>query len=334
MAKSKKPSLKAALSSAQARFKKRKQVKDAAAQAFDQRVKGVSGKGSAKTQHPHRSTIPFKALDNVLLVGEGNFSFAVALLQHPPAPLDHLPPTNIVATAYDTEEECYTKYPDAEQNVRILREQGAHVLFAVDATSLEKTLALKRRVFDHIAWNFPHAGKGITDQDRNILSNQVLILGFLRSAARFLVRGPVPQLQLSRKRKRPSDDDDDECADRDDNQAVEVGGRGRARGTILVTLRNVPPYTEWSAYRYSLQWLSADIVWRRDVPKLAKNPPPPRSSTDAPNPHYTLLRSFVFNRSDWRGYEHRMTKGERAHGQGKTGEGGEDRTWEFCLKDE
>lgn len=28
-----------------------------------------------------------------------------------------------------------------------------------------------------------------------------------------------------------------------------------------------------------------------------------------------------------------MTKGERAHGQGKTGEGGEDRTWEFCLKD-
>jgi 25S rRNA (uracil2634-N3)-methyltransferase len=166
------------------------------------------------------------------------------------------------------------------------------------------------------------------------LSNQVLILCFLRSAARFLVRGPVPQLQPSRKRKRPSDDDDDECADRDDNQAVEVGGHGRARGTILVTLRNVPPYTEWSAYRCSLQWLSADIFWRRDVPKLAKNPPPPRSSTDAPNQHYTLLRSFVFNQSDWRGYEHRMTKGERAHGQGKTGEGGEDRTWEFCLKDE
>jgi 25S rRNA (uracil2634-N3)-methyltransferase len=29
-----------------------------------------------------------------------------------------------------------------------------------------------------------------------------------------------------------------------------------------------------------------------------------------------------------------MTKGERAHGTGRTGEGGEDRTWEFCLRDE
>jgi 25S rRNA (uracil2634-N3)-methyltransferase len=55
-----------------------------------------------------------------------------------------------------------------------------------------------------------------------------------------------------------------------------------------------------------------------------------------PNPHYILFRSFVFNRSDWKGYEHRMTKGERARGEGKTGtgEGGKDRTWEFFLKDE
>ena len=29
-----------------------------------------------------------------------------------------------------------------------------------------------------------------------------------------------------------------------------------------------------------------------------------------------------------------MTKGERAHGTGTTGEGGEDRTWEFCLRNE
>lgn len=28
-----------------------------------------------------------------------------------------------------------------------------------------------------------------------------------------------------------------------------------------------------------------------------------------------------------------MTKGERAHGTGTTGVGGEDRTWEFYLKD-
>jgi hypothetical protein len=89
----------------------------------------------------------------------------------------------------------------------------------------------------------PPQGKGITDQDRNILSNQILILGFLRSAARYLVRGPAPQLQPSRKRNRPSSDD--EWTDGDNDQTID----GRARGTILITLRNVPPYTEWSACR-------------------------------------------------------------------------------------
>jgi 25S rRNA (uracil2634-N3)-methyltransferase len=152
MVRSKKASLRAALSSAQARLKMKKQVEDA---AMHERAKSATTKG----QNLRRSTIPFKALDNILLVGEGNFSFAVALLQHPPTPLDNLPPANITATAFDTEEECYTKYPDAEQNVRVLREKGAHVLFGVDATTLEKTSALKRRVFDRIVWNFPHAGE-------------------------------------------------------------------------------------------------------------------------------------------------------------------------------
>ena len=173
-------------------------------------------------------------------------------------------------------------------------------------------------------------GKGITDQDRNILSNQILILGFLRSAAKYLVRGPTPQLQSSRKRNRHSSSDDDECMDSDSDQAID----GRARGTILITLRNVPPYTEWSVCVSLVPLMVAltSRLRRRDVPKLAKSPPPPpRSSVNTPNPHYILFRSFVFNRSDWKGYEHRMTKGERAQGEGKTGEGGEDRTWEFYL---
>jgi 25S rRNA (uracil2634-N3)-methyltransferase len=161
MAKSKKRSLKAALSSTQTRLKKKKQAENAATLAFNHRAKGASGKSTAKTQtrNPRRSTIPFKAEDKLLLIGEGNFSFAVALLQHPPTPLDHLPPANVVATAYDGEEECYAKYPDAEQNVRVLRDKGAQVLFNVDATRLERTSALKGKAFDRIIWNFPHAGE-------------------------------------------------------------------------------------------------------------------------------------------------------------------------------
>ncbi|KAI0067990.1 hypothetical protein BV25DRAFT_1939987 [Artomyces pyxidatus] len=308
MAKAKKSSLRAALSSQQSRLRKNHQAK-AAAQAAEQKQKG---KGKAAPSRPRRSTIPFAPTDSILLVGEGNFSFARALVEYPPSALEHLPSVNVTATAYDTEEECYAKYPDAQECVRVLRQKGAQVYFGVDATKLEKAVPLKNRKYDKILWNFPHAGKGITDQDRNILSNQVLILGFLRSASRFLVAGPVPQVMQARKRKRSDDDEDD-----DERQSEEerVPADAGSRGTILITLRNVPPYTAW------------------DVPKLAKNPPAPKSSSEATNPRYTLLRSFVFRREDWKGYEHRMTKGERAHGQGKTGEGGEDRTWEFCLRD-
>lgn len=97
-------------------------------------------------------------------------------------------------------------------------------------------------------------GKGITDQDRNILSNQLLILGFLRSSTNFLALGPVPVFSAPRKIKRKENDDDE------DEDVEENGGNVtedeeymiaasetvvQTRGTILITLRNVVPYTLW-----------------------------------------------------------------------------------------
>ncbi len=66
----------------------------------------------------------------------------------------------------------------------------------------------------------------------------------------------------------------------------------------------------------------------RDLPKLAKKPPPPAvlslssSSNAAPNPSYIQLRSFAFRRTIGPDMPHRMTKGERVHGTGTTGVGG------------
>ena len=85
-------------------------------------------------------------------------------------------------------------------------------------------------------------GKGITDQDRNIRSNQLLILGFLRSAAHVLVLGQVPAVHASRKRKRRSSDDGDSGAEDTANPGLDSPD---ARGTLMVTLRNVAPYTLW-----------------------------------------------------------------------------------------
>ncbi|CAL1694353.1 unnamed protein product [Somion occarium] len=247
MAKGRKTSLKAALSSQQSRLKKKQDAAHAAQHAEQQgkhaKVAQAKGKGKAVPRAP---TIPFTATDRILLIGEGNFSFARALTVEPPAALEYLPARNITATAYDSEDDCYAKYPDAHAIVTVLRQKGAEVIFGVDATKLEKYPALRGRNFDKIVWNFPHAGKGITDQDRNILSNQLLLLGFLRSAASFLTTGPVPV--VVKKKKPKSGESEDEGQD----SASEAGTSNSVapRGSILITLRNVTPYTLWSVFEF------------------------------------------------------------------------------------
>lgn len=149
----KKISLKSALSSQQARLKK-----NARAQESAQKQEKISkAKGKSKANSTRRSVIPFHAQDKILLIGEGNFSFTLALLKHPT--LQYLPPENVTATAYDSEDECMQKYPDARANINELRGKGIEVLFNVDATALEKYKPLKGRRFDRVVWNFPHAGK-------------------------------------------------------------------------------------------------------------------------------------------------------------------------------
>lgn len=156
----KKGSLKSALSSQQTRLKK-KQDAVQATKVAEQKAKkpsGSKGKGKAAAGPV---TVPFKATDTILLIGEGNFSFARALVCNPPPALQYLPASNVVATAYDSEEECFSKYPEAQAIVEELRHKGAEVLFGVDATKLESTSSLRNRKFDKIVWNFPHAGNAI-----------------------------------------------------------------------------------------------------------------------------------------------------------------------------
>lgn len=284
--------LKGALQSQQARLKEKAKIAQAA-QAAEQKARigrgqklpttatkgtvppvDTKGKGKAITYPRRPPTIPFKLSDRILLVGEGNFSFTRAIVQNPPEALRNLPPTSVTATAYDTEKECYEKYPDAEATVAFLREKGVEVLFDIDATRLEKYASLKKRKFDRISFNFPHAGaqyqysvcyiayflaslgKGITDQDRNILSNQVLLLGFLQSAARMLKSGPIPSVHKPKRKKRNDDDEDDEelpmqdgfvtgLDDTEELQFLSQPADEESRGTVLVTLRNVIPYTQW-----------------------------------------------------------------------------------------
>jgi len=171
--------LKSALLSQQSRLKSKEKISHAAkvaGQMSQKKGKGrqssiqtsaaqnpkLSGEGKggkkANTGPTRPPTIPFRPTDRILLIGEGNFSFARALVEAAPAVLRFLPPSNLTATAYDTEKDCCEKYPEAESIISFLRTKGVEVIFGVDGTRLEKHPLLKGRKWDRVCWNFPHAG--------------------------------------------------------------------------------------------------------------------------------------------------------------------------------
>ncbi|KAF8339704.1 uncharacterized protein EI90DRAFT_3037511 [Cantharellus anzutake] len=229
---------------------------------FHTAAQSVPAKAPSKGKQS--KTIPYSAGDRILMIGEGNFSFALALLT---TETIKATPSLLVATSYDSQDECYTKYPDAQEIVSKLRAFGATVLFGIDATKLDNHEDLLGKAFDRISFNFPHAGAGIKDQDRNILANQKLIVGFFQSCAPFLARGKVPPFHISQtpKKRKHSDNDsddrgsgDDESSDSDsavspnsELQTSELLGKTGFRGSVLITLRNSPPYTLWYEYHPS-----------------------------------------------------------------------------------
>ncbi|KAI9353366.1 hypothetical protein DFJ73DRAFT_828352 [Zopfochytrium polystomum] len=159
-------------------------------------------RSTSSKKPPQRTLFPG---DRILLVGEGNFSFAASLCTLPHLQADTGTATAITATAFDTEEIAREKYPDIDEHLETLTCSDATVLFGIDATKLGTQRVLKGKTFDRIVFNFPHAGAGVKDQDRNIRINQELCLGFFEAAKGML-----------------SD-----------------------KGTILVTLRSGEPYDSW-----------------------------------------------------------------------------------------
>ena len=214
-------------------------------------VQNVSGDDSMKStsaltetrphiKPPKRLPQPLVRDDTILIVGEANFSFTLSLLL---PPRSH-PPYQILATAYDSEEECFSKYPDARENVEKIRriaDRDDIVVFGVDAGQLEKykqvtgasktKLQASRNLIDgygdisdshssssaqkrwsKVWFGFPHVGAGHKDETRNVLANQLLILRFLISVAPFLTVGALPGYAPgggSSNKRAGSDDEDD-----------------------------------------------------------------------------------------------------------------------------
>ncbi|KZF22661.1 hypothetical protein L228DRAFT_132935 [Xylona heveae TC161] len=178
---------------------------------------GKAGSTSSTTsanisqRSPLKPTIPFSPEDRILLIGEGDFSFALSIQTH------HFVEV-LAATSYEPSAEAVCdKYPQAASHTAELEAGGATVLYGVDARKLGKRKEIRKPsshgnednsqgAWDRIIWNFPHTGGVTKDVNRQVRANQELLVAFFKAA--------MPLL--------------------------------RSEGTIIVTLFEGDPYTLWN----------------------------------------------------------------------------------------
>jgi hypothetical protein len=123
---------------------------------------------------------------SILLVGEGDFTFAASL--H--ATFDQSTSSTSAAfhpTSYDKDKgSVIVKYPKtAPLAIERLQESGVKVSFGVDATNLNSTLSKANKssspiTYDRIIWMFPHSGEQRVHINRTLLYN---FFGSLKDSA-------------------------------------------------------------------------------------------------------------------------------------------------------
>ncbi len=116
-------------------------------------------------------------LGDVLLVGEGNLSFVKTLMTMPQTGV-----TRVTATVFEKERNVSD---ETTKNAQSILHKGGQVLYGVDATRLDKSIA--RQKFDTIIFQFPNVGS--RESKHGHTSNHVMIRRFLRSAAPYLEEG-------------------------------------------------------------------------------------------------------------------------------------------------
>ncbi|KAK5127535.1 hypothetical protein LTR85_006874 [Meristemomyces frigidus] len=146
-----------------------------------------SNPAKAAATEKQEPTIPFQAEDRILLVGEGDFSFAKAIVEHHGC-------CDVTATCFDSQPELLEKYqPQGEDHVRYLEEEGQTVLYGVDGTKLDHNKQVKKAggQWDVVVFNFPHVGGKSKDVNRQVRFNQELLVSFFKAAGPLLAQDGI-----------------------------------------------------------------------------------------------------------------------------------------------
>ncbi|KAL2106983.1 hypothetical protein VUR80DRAFT_5882 [Thermomyces stellatus] len=137
---------------------------------------------------PQAPTIPFSPSDRILLIGEGDLSFAASLVNSHAC-------SAVTATVLEPSKDALLeKYPHAGPHVSSIEEApGCKVLYKVDATKMSAFTTGrgpdKKGAMDRIIFNFPHVGGKSTDVNRQVRYNQELLVSFFRRAEPSLAPG-------------------------------------------------------------------------------------------------------------------------------------------------
>ncbi|GMF38246.1 unnamed protein product [Phytophthora fragariaefolia] len=145
----------------------------------------------AAPSEPHREqapSIPPPASRpwRVLTVGDGNFSYSLALARQHESRGDDTCALQLTATSYDSYDELVAKYPECKRICIQLKELGASVLHRVDATNVRESLVAANATadkFDAVVFNHPHCG------EENVRRHQSLLSHFYASALEVLEEG-------------------------------------------------------------------------------------------------------------------------------------------------
>ncbi|KAM0066684.1 hypothetical protein Hdeb2414_s0002g00051931 [Helianthus debilis subsp. tardiflorus] len=134
--------------------------------------------GAATGVYYHGRTSLYTRDKNILIVGDGNFSFTHSLAARFGVA------TNIVASTLQSQDLLKTMFKDVEFHIVQSIKRGVNIRFGVDVTKMRENSDVNGRVpYDIIIFNRPHCGTHGADSDPNVIrENQLLLDDFFSSS--------------------------------------------------------------------------------------------------------------------------------------------------------